>query len=291
MVTPIHSDYSIDSESVERIIHTFKVNQCAPFALGTTGESASLKQQQKLALIKSVVQSTDGQMPVFAGISSTSLLEAIDMGKQFSDLGAEVLVATLPYYYPISPDEMTLFFEQLADEVDRPVILYNMPSLVRHSIPLEVAERLSHHPNIQGMKDSERDAQRITDSIRLWKDREDFAFYLGWAAKSAHSVLQGADGIVPSTANFVPDLYQQLYQAALDGQEDLAFRLQQVTDDFSLIYQRNRPLNSSLPALKVLMHELGLCETEVLPPLYHIVQDEQLQLISELRALMENMSG
>lgn len=287
MVTPIHENYSIDRESVSQIIETFIANDSAPFVLGTTGECTSFSGSQKLDLVKATVESVAGRIKTFAGISGTSLTESIESAKAYRDLGVDIMVTTLPYYYPITDSEMTRFFEQLADAIDCPLMIYNMPAMVGESISLEVADRLSQHPNIVGMKDSERNIDRINTSMEMWKDREDFGFYLGWAAQSAHCVLNGADGIVPSTANFVPALFKNLYDAAVKGDKDESFRLQELTDDISLIYQKDRKLNSSLPALKVLMSELGLCQPHAMPPLYNIVQDEQQQLRNHLRAIFE----
>lgn len=287
MVTPINDDYSIDEAAVEKMVDSFIDHGCAPFVLGTTGESASIPPAQKLELVEKTVKATAGRITTFAGVSGTSLLESIDLAKAYRDMGVDVMVTTLPYYYPITASEMTRFFIELADGIDCPLVLYNMPAMVGEHIPLEVAEELSQHPNIIGMKDSERDIDRIDASIRMWKDRADFSFYLGWAAQSAHAVLNGADGVVPSTANFVPQLYQQLYDAAVAGDREEAFRLQNITDELSLIYQKDRKLNTSLPALKVLMAALDLCQPHVMPPMYRIVQDEELIL----RANLERMSA
>lgn len=283
MVSPLRENLSIDTEAVERLVESFVEHESAPFVLGTTGEFASFSAAQRLDLVKATVSATKGRIKTFAGISGTSLYESIESAKAYKDLGIDVMVTTLPYYYPITPDEMLRFFTQLADALDCPIVLYNMPAMVGEKIPLEIAEVLSKHPNIAGMKDSERDDDRINQSIDLWKDRDDFAFYLGWAARSAHSVLRGADGIVPSTANFVPALYKALYDAAVANDEKKSFDLQKVTDELSLIYQKDRKLNTSLPALKVLMNEMGLCESHVMPPMYNIVQDEQLILKSQIR--------
>ncbi|WP_258105747.1 dihydrodipicolinate synthase family protein [Marinoscillum sp. MHG1-6] len=289
MVTPINANYSIDAASVGKIVESFIAQECAPFVLGTTGESTSFSSTQKTELVKQTVKAVNGRVKTFAGISSTSLVESIEMAKTYRDLGIDVMVTTLPYYFPISESEMTRFFTQLADAIDCPVVLYNMPAMVGERIPLDVADHLSQHPNIVGMKDSERDPERIDTSIGMWKDREEFAFYLGWAAQSAHSVLLGADGIVPSTGNFVPELFKQLYDAAKAGNHEEAHRLQELTDQISLIYQKDRKLNTSLPALKVLMSELGLCKPHAMPPMYDIAPDEQEALKSQLRTQLANI--
>ncbi|MEO9474388.1 MAG: dihydrodipicolinate synthase family protein [Cyclobacteriaceae bacterium] len=291
MVTPINEDYSIDVIAVHKIIDSLIAESCAPFVLGTTGESTSFSAAQKLALVKETVKATDGKIKTFAGISSTSLIESIDMAKAYRDEGIDVMVTTLPYYFPITASEMTRFFEQLADSIECPLIIYNMPAMVGERISLDVAERLSQHSNIVGMKDSERDLDRIDQSISMWKDREDFGFYLGWAARSAHSLLNGADGIVPSTANFVPKMFKELYDGAVGGNADIANFLQKVTDEISLIYQKDRKLNSSLPALKVLMSEMGLCQPHAMPPMYNIPQDDQVKLRSQIRDKLEQLKS
>lgn len=283
MVTPVNEDHTVDRESVLKIVDNLVVNECAPFVLGTTGEATSFTSSQKLELVKRTIDATNGRMKVFAGISSTSLYDSIKLANAYQDMGVDVAVTTLPYYYPIGESEMLRFFTQLADEIKIPLMIYNMPAMVGASIPLDIADELSHHPNIVGMKDSERDIDRIYASIDLWKKRIDFSFYLGWAAKSAAAVLRGADGIVPSTGNFIPKQFKDLYNAAVKGNVSEAKRLQKVTDEISLIYQKDRKLNTSLPALKVLMEELGLCKSHVIPPLYNIVQDEQILLKAQIR--------
>jgi len=188
----------------------------------------------------------------------------------FADLGATVLVVTLPYYFPVGESQMLRFFTELANLSPIPLFLYNMPGMVKKSIPLTIAEQLSRHPNIVGMKDSERDESRLEQSIALWKGREDFSFVVGWAARSLQGLLLGADGIVPSTGNISPGWYSELYQAVLQGKQETAFDFQAKTDSLSLLYQENRDLSHSIPALKVILSALGLCTPEVLPPMYRM---------------------
>jgi 4-hydroxy-tetrahydrodipicolinate synthase len=105
-------------------------------------------------------------------------------------------------------------------------------------------------------------------SIDLWKVRKDFSHLLGWAAKSAEALLAGSDGLVPSTGNVQPQLYADLYAASKNNDEVKAFSLQKISDELGNIYQSGRTLGESLWALKVLMKQAGLCETNVMPPIY-----------------------
>src|SRR5690606_24257326 len=159
---------------------------------------------------------------VYAGISGNSLYDSVDEAKQYYDMGIDVFVANMASYYPVDSDQIFRYFEELADKVPCPLIIYNIPSTTHLSIPLEVVDQLSHHPNIVGLKDSERDLKRMESSILLWKDRKDFSFFSGWAAVSHTAVTSGADGIVPSSGNLVPHLYQIIYASGVKEERSLA---------------------------------------------------------------------
>lgn len=289
MVSPFNSEFSIDVISVEKITAKIVNAGTIPFILGSTGEGPSMSLNQKSELVKTVVSTVKGLTHVYAGLSANSLKMALEEAHLFSDLGADVLVATLPFYFPINEDQMLRYFETLANKSPLPIVLYNMPSMVKRSIPLEVAEKLSKHPNIVGLKDSERDEDRLNKSILLWKKREDFSFLIGWAAMSAKGLINGADGIVPSTGNFCPELYDELYNSAINGNIELANHLQDKTNHISSFYQKDRDLSEAIPALKVMMALRGLCNPEVLPPMYRMSQgmedDYSLKTQKELIAL------
>ncbi len=289
MVSPFRDDLGIDIGSVEKLTEHLASNQCTPFVLGTTGEAASMSAEQKMTLVESAVRAVKGKSPVFAGISSNSLKTSVELAKQYADLGIEAAVATPPCYYPVEDDYLLHYFDELAGRIPVPLILYNMPLTTGISIPLEVADTLSHHPNIAGIKDSERDTRRLDSSLQLWSERKDFGFLLGWAPMSVYALKNGADGIVPSTANLYPDLYHSLYQAVLNGQLERAEALQLKTDRISSLYQKNRKLNRSLPALKVLLSIHNLCGPQVLPPLYRMEEKEENSYYQEMKSELQKL--
>ncbi|MDE6395365.1 MAG: dihydrodipicolinate synthase family protein, partial [Duncaniella sp.] len=150
------------------------------------------------------------------------------------------------------------------------------------TIPVDVVRRLADHPNIVGLKDSERDLDRMRQCIEISKDREDFAYFCGWAAQSAFSLSLGGDGIVPSTGNYVPEMFNELYEAAVKGDAATAERLQNETNEIAKIYQAGRTLGQSLTALKVMMQTKGLCEPWMLMPLTRLSEEEENQIKSKL---------
>lgn len=289
MVTPLTGDLKIDERGVEIIAGNLISNGTTPFVLGTTGESSSMPANLKEQLVRCMVRTAGSKSMIYAGISGNSWQGSVEEGKKYADLGADALVCHLPSYYPVEPSDMLRYFGSLADELPIPLILYNMPATTGISIPLDVAEELSLHPNIAGMKDSERDIGRMDQSIGRWADREDFSFLIGWAAQSAYGLQKGADGIVPSTGNFLPGLYRALYDAVLDNDMEEALELQERTNYYSALYQQGRTLNKSLPALKLILSSLGQCGPQVLPPLYRMEDDEEIRFLNLIREDLEKI--
>jgi dihydrodipicolinate synthase/N-acetylneuraminate lyase len=277
-VTPVTADHRLDHRAVERLLANFRQYRAMPFILGTTGEAPSLSQPLKQEYIRLAGSLKEEGDVLYTGISSTCLDESVALGRYAFDCGADAVVATLPSYYPLSESDMEQYFEQLADAVAGPLIIYNIPATVHMSIPLGLIDRLSHHPNVVGVKDSERSDERLRQSLELWAHREDFSHFLGWAAKSAEGILSGSDGLIPSTGNLFPGLYTQLIKAALAISPEEALRLQNLSDKLGDLYQGGRTLGQSLWALKVLMQEAGLCDAYVLPPLQGQGSAEEIRL-------------
>jgi 4-hydroxy-tetrahydrodipicolinate synthase len=289
MITPVTSNNSIDTASLRVIMKTFTQKTVSVFLLGTTGESTSFTESDKFDFVKNVIDNNPHNIPVYAGISSNSLKESIHHAKTFASYGVNAVVAHLPFYYPMSPEDMVWYFEELANKIDCPLILYNNPITVKESIPLEVVEKLSHHKNIIGFKDSERGLERLDKAIELWKDREDFSFLLGWAAQSAYAMLKGCDGIVPSTGNLTPQLYQDLYDAAIKGDSVRANELQELTNEVSLVYQKDRNISQSIPALKTLLSAFGLCQPYAIPPMQSTPETEQENLKTLIKTKLDDL--
>lgn len=287
LVTPINIRKGIDKVSTKRLVKFIVDNGCNPFVLGSTGEAASLPAKMKYELLEYAIETNDGQKTFYAGISGTCFSDVVEMANRFFDMGADATVAHLPAGYPLSPEQMERFFNELADSLKGPLIIYNIKATTNMSIPVEVLDKLSYHPNIAGFKDSERNDERLIQQISLWKDRSDFSFFCGWAARSAYSLANGADGIVPSTGNFVPGLYHELFEAIIKGDFTKAGELQKTTDDISAIYQKDKVLSQSLPGLKIMLRQIGICQPFTMPPCYELTQDENeyiIRCIGELKS-------
>ena len=287
VVTPLTSDHKLDHGAVERMFDHFHQSEVHPFILGTTGEATSFPFSMKIEFLQLAGRLKKNSDVLYAGISANALAESIALAKHSFDNGVNVVVATLPSYYALTESMMLKYLEQLAENIQGPLMIYNIPATTHMSIPLQIIDKLSHHPNIVGIKDSERNEERLMQSIQLWKDRKDFSHFLGWAAKSAEALLSGSDGLVPSTGNFEPKIYADLYKAAVENDKNKAHYLQRLSDVLGNLYQQGRTLGESLWALKVLMKEVGLCETYVMPPIYPQSNEEEIKLVKGLKEIMK----
>lgn len=284
-VTPLTAGFTLDRGAVERMLAGFHQHHVMPFILGTTGEAASLPQSVKQDYLQTAAGCKKPGDVLYAGISSNVLEESVAFASRCFEAGVDVVVATLPNYYPLTPAQMKAWFEQLADKVPGPLMIYNIPATVHMSIPLEVVEALSHHPKIVGLKDSERNEERLQAALQLCANRTDFCYFAGWAAQSAQTLLKGGDGIIPSTGNFAPGLYNELYNAAIQGNAEKAYECQKRSDALGNVYQGGKTLGESLWALKVLMKKEGLCDTYMMPPLHRLSNEEEQKIINNIPLL------
>ncbi|MCR5712413.1 MAG: dihydrodipicolinate synthase family protein [Prevotella sp.] len=285
MVTPVKENGTLDTQAVERIITFFVQAGISPLLMGTTGEGNSVSQKDGLLFVETAVKAAQKRITIYAGLTGNCFAEQLAQAESYTKAGADVIVATLPTYYALTEEQMENYYRTLADSIKGPLMLYNILATTHMSIPVGVIRRLADHPNIVGLKDSERDLERMAQCIEIAKDRDDFCYFCGWAAQSAHSLELGGDGIVPSTGNFVPEMFQQLYEAAVAGDMATANRLQDETNEIAKIYQKDRTLGQSLTALKVMMQTKGLCEPWMLMPLTRLSAAEEQAIAAKATSL------
>ena len=285
MVTPVTKEGKLDTEAVVRIIEFFAKAGVSPLLMGTTGEGNSVSPKDGLLFVETAVKAAQKRITIYAGLTGNCFSEQLTQAEAYTKAGADVIVATLPTYYALTPEQMENYYRTLADSIKGPLMLYNILATTHMSIPVNVIRRLADHPNIVGLKDSERDLERMAQCIEIAKDRDDFCYFCGWAAQSAHSLELGGDGIVPSTGHFVPEMFQQLYEAAIAGDMATANRLQDETNEIAKIYQKDRTLGQSLTALKVMMQTKGLCEPWMLMPLTRLTAEEEKAIAAKATAL------
>lgn len=286
MVTPITKNNEIDIDAVKRIINNFAQYNVSALIMGTTGEGNSVSVESGVKMIKAASEAAAGRITIYAGLAGNCISEQYDAAEKFIEAGADVIAATLPCYYSLTPKQMYEYYKNLADTLTAPLMLYNITITTHMSIPLDVIEKLSHHPNIVGLKDSENNIQRMEEALTLFSDREDFAYFCGCATNSAKALSLGADGIVPSVGNYLPKIYNDLFEAGISGNTEIADDLQAKTIEIGKINTDNLTLGESLAGLKVIMKMYGLCETYMLPPLTELEEKTVINIQNKVRDII-----
>ncbi len=206
MVTPLNRDESVDLDAVAPFVD-FLVGGGVDgvFALGTTGEISRLDPNECRRAIEATVVAVDGRVPVYAGISAhAGTRQTLENLKQAEESGADFVVVTLPYYFPIEDEgEQIDFFLRVADAATCGVLLYNIPWTVVASIKTGTIERLVQHPNIIGIKDSSGDVDYFNRLLSL-RDPDAFRVLCGHEGLFDPALLRETDGMVSSSANILP---------------------------------------------------------------------------------------
>ncbi len=267
MVTPLTREMDVDVDAVGRIVSNFVSHGVHVLLMGTTGEGNSVPVAMGERMVEAAARAAAGRITVYAGLPGNCVVEQKAAAERFIAAGADVIAATLPCYYALTPGQMQAYYAGMADFLKVPLVLYNIATTTHMSIPLDVIESLSHHPNIVGLKDSENDIGRMERALMMFAGRGDFSYFCGCAANSARAMALGADGIVPSVANYHPGIYKAIYEAGLAGDGALAMKLQGDTVPICRINTEGLTLGESLAGLKVIMKMAGLCEEHMLPPL------------------------
>ena len=216
IVTPMHEDGRLDLESFRALID-FHVEQGTDgiVVVGTTGESPTVNYEEHHILISTAVKHTAGRIPVIAGTGANSTTEAIDLSIYAKDAGANASLSVVPYYNKPSQEGLYQHFRTVAEAVDIPQILYNVPSRTVADIANETVLRLSQIPNVIGIKDATGNMGRGFELLS--RAPQDFAVYSGDDASSLALLLQGGHGAISVTANVAPKLMHEMCVAAFAG--------------------------------------------------------------------------
>ena len=228
IVTPMHEDGSLDLDGMRRLVD-FHVQEGtdAICVVGTTGESPTVNVDEHHELIRLVVKQVAGRIPVIAGTGANSTAEAIEMTQFAKEAGADAALSVVPYYNKPTQEGLYRHFRAIAEAVDIPVILYNVPGRTVADMNNETTLRLAQIPNIVGIKDATGNIDRVGELIA--RAPQGFSVYSGDDASACAAMLMGGQGDISVVANVAPRLMHELCAAALGGDlvkaRQLNFRL------------------------------------------------------------------
>ena len=262
LATPFDTDNHVDYEALERLIE-FHVSEGSNGLViaGTTGESATLGKSEHVQLIGKAVDIVNGRLPVIAGTGSNATAQTIKLSKEVGVYGIDAYLMVVPYYNKPMQEGIYRHFSSIADAVDKPIMLYNVPGRTVTDILPETVARLATHPNIFGIKEATGDIERLNQIRELVSD--DFMLYSGDDFTALSFIGNGGHGVVTVSGNVAPRLMADMCRAALAGESDKAKEL----DD------KLQPLNKALFVesnpipLKWALAEMGLISPAIRLPL------------------------
>ena len=216
IVTPMLEDGSLDIGRFKSLIDWHIAEGTRGIVVvGTTGESPTVDVEEHQALIKAAVEYAAGRVPVIAGTGANSTREAIDLARYAKAVGADCHLSVVPYYNKPTQEGLYRHFKTIAEAVDLPMLLYNVPGRTVADLSNDTALRLAQIPNVVGIKDATADLYRASDLFR--RAPAGFACYTGDDGTAAAFLLMGGHGVVSVTANVAPSAMAALCRAALAG--------------------------------------------------------------------------
>lgn len=257
LVTPFDKYGKVDCKKIKRLVSWHKASGTAGVVVfGTTGESPTLTQEEKQAVLESALQEAQGEIFVFAGSGSNDTAKAQRMAKDFCKIGADGLLVVSPYYNKTNDFGMTEHFLRVADASCKPILAYNVPSRTGCSISFEVLQKISTHPNIAGIKEASGNLSYAVKVAQLVN--ENFALYCGNDDSILPFLALGALGVISVWANVMPYAVAQLVSCWQEGKTQQAREIQlRYLDFINLLFVEPNPIPVKT-ALNILGFDVGL---------------------------------
>jgi 4-hydroxy-tetrahydrodipicolinate synthase len=268
LVTPMDESGAIDFKRLKSLV-AFHVEQGtdALVAVGTTGESATLDEAEHCTVIKAVVDYADGKIPVIAGTGANSTTEAINLTQKAKQAGADACLIVTPYYNKPTQEGLFLHHKAIAEAVDIPQILYNVPGRTACDMLPETVGRLAKIPNVVGIKEATGDLSRVKQIHDLAGDN--FALYTGDDSSSREFCLLGGHGSITVTGNVAPRLVHEMLMAAIAGDNETALAI----DKKLIALHKYLFIQSNPIPVKWAVSEMGLMDKGIRLPLTWLTED------------------
>lgn len=281
LVTPFKNDGEIDFECFIKLIE-FQIKNKADALIisGTTGEGSTITVEEKLSLFDVAVQTVKNRIPVIAGTGSNSTSFALNLAKEAEKCGIDAHLIVSPYYNKASQYGIIEHYFKLADQLTKPVIVYNVPSRTGVNISAETYRRLAEHENIIGVKEADPNIGKLAKSIHLTGGR--LTFYIGNDDLITASASLGAKGVISVLSNIAPRFTAEMIKLAIEGEMKKSAAMQKKAIHLiDALFSDVNPI-----PVKEAMAYLGLCENTMRLPLCGMsapLKENLYKLIDESR--------
>ena len=262
IATPMNGDGSLDYESLERLIEFHIENKTDVIvSVGTTGESATLNFKEHSEVIKATLSVVNKRIPVIAGSGANSTSEAIELTQRSKELGADGCLLVTPYYNKPTQNGLYEHYKMIADKVNIPQILYNVPGRTSVDMLPDTVHKLSSHPNIIAIKEASGNLERSKELLE--KCADNISIFTGDDKTSVRDLLLGFKGNISVTANVAPLSMHEMCKFAIEGNAEEANKINSKLD----ILHDNLFTESNPIPVKWTLHRMGLIKKGIRLPL------------------------
>ena len=279
LVTPM-TESGVDYPALEKLVH-YQIEKGihALVVIGTTGEASTLSAEEKRAVIRCVVRSAAGRVPVIAGTGANCTAHAIENTRMACQEGVDAVLVVTPYYNKATQSGLIAHFTAVADASEKPVILYNVPGRTGCNLLPATVAKLADHEKIVGVKEASGNMAQVVELISLCGDKIDV--YSGEDALTVAMMAMGGAGCISVLSNVVPDLASEMtnkfFAGDLKGAAQLQCRLLPLVN---CLFSQVNPI----PA-KAAVAAMGICEDVLRLPLTPMEEPYRAKLLAEMRAL------
>jgi 4-hydroxy-tetrahydrodipicolinate synthase len=282
LVTPLNEDGSVDYDSLKKLID-WHIDEGTNgiVSVGTTGESATLNVKEHLDVIDFTIKHVGKRIPVIAGTGANATNEAIELSQEAKLKGADYVLLVTPYYNKPNQSGLIKHYEEIANKVDIPQILYNVPSRTACDLKPSSVEILSKHQNIIGIKEAVDDFQRIRELINITQISDDFSVFSGDDPTFLESMSLGAHGVISVAANVTPRSISMICRNVLNSELNEANNLNDINKNlYKLLFVESNPI-----PVKWMLFKMGLIKNIIRLPLIQLDETFHDEVLSELNKL------
>ncbi len=280
IVTPMNEDESINGQELRNQVNRqIKGGVHGLFPFGTNGEGYILNEKEKEEVLSIVIDETKGRVPVYAGTGCISTKDTIRQSQMAKSLGADVLSIITPSFAAASQNELYEHYKAVAEAVDMPIVLYNIPARTGNALAPATVARLSRIENIVGAKDSSGNFDNMLQYIEQTRERGDFAVLSGNDSLILWNLLAGGTGGIAGCANVFPEVMASIYNYFVAGDLENARKAQDSIRSFRGCFKYGNPNTIVKTAVNLLGYPVGKCRAP-----FNQVPEEGIEALKKVLA-------
>jgi 4-hydroxy-tetrahydrodipicolinate synthase len=278
LITPFTDDGAVDEPALRRLVNAqIEAGIDGIVPVGTTGESPTVTHRENVRVVEIVIEEAKGRVPVIAGTGSNNTAEALDMTRQAKDLGATASLQVAPYYNKPSQEGFYRHFTTIADEVDLPMVVYNIPGRTGKNIETSTLKRIAGHPNVVAVKEASGSIPQMMEVLE--EVPADFDVLSGDDNLAFSLTTLGGRGVISVASNLIPGRMSKMIRMALDG-DFLAARKEHfaLLPLFRAIFLDTNPI-----PIKYMMHKAGYCAESYRLPMVPLADENKKKIDALLK--------